>query len=113
MWRWGVISYLLAYFVVDYIIKINSVRALDVIISMIMVIYFAWHIYALRKCAPKKPKLTTSEKKEIRQQRKKELPKKLLRKLFLKEPMTKWNPITVATVIDVFSLAIFLGHVGK
>jgi hypothetical protein len=110
IWKWGLISYLLSYFVIDRIIKINDIRFVDVIISLLMTVYFGWHIYVLRKCSPKKPKLSAEEKKLLRLEARRQFTKKLLRKLFLQEPITKWDPVFVATVIDLFSLAIFLNY---
>jgi predicted membrane protein len=107
---WGISSYLISYFVVNRIIKINNIRAIDVIISILMMIYFAWHIYVLKKCSPKKIKLTKEEKKLLRIKNREEFKKKLFRKMFLQEPISKWDPILVCMVIDVFSLATFLNY---
>ncbi len=111
IWWWGVTSYLLSYFVIDRVIKINNIRSIDIIISVLMSVYFAWHIYVLKKCSPKKPVLSKEEKKKLRQEARKEFGKKFLRKLFLQEPISKWNPVLVTAVVDIFGISTFLGYV--
>lgn len=111
IWKWGFIGYLVSYFIVDRIIKINDIRFIDIVLSLLMIVYFSWHIYVLRKCAPKKPKLSVEEKKLLRLEARRQFFKKFARKLFLQEPITKWNPVFVATVVDLFSVAIFLSYV--
>jgi len=111
MWRWGATGYCLAYFVIDPIIKAVNIHAIDVIISLLAVCYFAWHFYVIKKCMPKEPKLSPEEKKKIRQEKRKELPKKLLRKIMLQEPISKFDPIFTVKIVDLFCIAIFLGYV--
>jgi len=110
---WGIIGYLVAYFIIDRIVKISDIRLVDIMVSLITSAYFAWHIYALKKCAPKKPKLTKEEKKLLREEARKNLGKKVMRKLLLQEPMTQWDPVFVSIVIDLFSIAIFVGYVVR
>jgi hypothetical protein len=113
IWWWGIAGYLVAFFIADRIIKISNFKTLDIIISLLMVVYFCWHFYALKKCAPKKPKLSAQEKKLLRQKARKNLGKKLLRKFFLQEPISKWDPIFVVLVIDIFCIASFLKYTFK
>jgi hypothetical protein len=108
IWWWGILSYLIAFFIVDLIIKKNDSLLIDSVISFIVCVYYAWHLYALRRCAPKKPKLTDEEKKILKNQRSQEMYKSFFRKLFLKEPITKWNTITVITILDI----LFFCHFG-
>lgn len=108
---WGIVSYLVSYFIINRIIKINDIRAIDVIISALAVIYFAWHIYVLKKCSPKKPILTKEEKKLLRIKARQEFKRKLLRKVFLQEPISEWNPVFVSMAVDVFSLVTFLRYI--
>jgi hypothetical protein len=65
----------------------------------------------LRKCSPKKPKLTKEEKELLKEQSKKERGKKFLRKLFLQEPITQTDPVFVTMVIDIFFIAHFGGYI--
>lgn len=111
IYYWGITAYLFSYFVTDRIVKINSIRFIDITISLLMVAYFIWHIYALKKCSPKKPKLTKEEKAAIRAEKRKEFGKRFLRKLFLQESVGKWDPVLVTIVVDLFSIAVFLGYV--
>ena len=108
---WGYIAYLFAFFVADKLVKINSLHSVDIIISATMVIYFSVHLYALKKCAPKKPKLSKEEKLKLREDSRKDFNKRLVRKLLLQESIKKWNPIFVTMVIDAFCMAHFLGYV--
>lgn len=109
---WGIVAYLLSYFVVDRLILGVNNRSLDVTLSVIGIIYFSWHIYVLRKCSPKKPKLSKEEKEYLKRQARKGLGKKILRKLFLQESVTNWNPVVVTIVIDVLFITHFLGYIA-
>ena len=114
IWWWGVGGYLAAYFLIDKLIEINNNRAIDTIISTLAAIYFAWHIYALKKCSPKKPKLSKEEKKKIRAEARRNFAKSFMRKLFLQEPISdNWDPVFITMVIDLFCIASFLGYLTK
>lgn len=113
IWWWGVLGYLVAYFIVDKIVKVSDLRSIDIIVSILTVIYFSWHIYVLRKCAPKKPQLSKEEKERIRLEQRRLRWKKFLRKLFLQEPISKWDPVVVTMVTDVFVIACFLDYVVR
>ena len=111
IWWWGVCGYLGAFFIANRIVKISNIRIIDILVSLLMIIYFSWHFYAMRKCAPKKPKLSKEEKKRLREEARKDFTKKLARKFFLQESITKWDPILVVLAIDAFSIATFLQYV--
>jgi hypothetical protein len=111
IWWWGICGYMVAFFIANRIVKISDSRIIDILVSLLMVIYFGWHFYAMRKCAPKKPKLNKEEKKRLREERRKDFGKRLARKFFLQESITKWDPIFIVLVIDVFSIATFLQYV--
>jgi len=110
---WGVIAYLVAFFIFDGVIKMLNIYAVTVVLSVIAIIYFTWHIYVLKKCSPKNPKLTKEEKQKIKEEKRKDLGKKIMRKLFLQESITKWDPIFVTIVIDAFCIAQFLSYITK
>jgi len=111
IWWWGVCGYMVAFFIANRIVKVSDSRIIDILVSLLMVIYFAWHFYAMRKCAPKKPKLSKEEKKRLREERRKDFGKRLARKFFLQESITKWDPIFIVLVIDAFSIATFLQYI--
>jgi len=111
IWRWGLIAYLSAYFVFDNLIQVIDWNPFDVMICLVMIVYFAWHIYVLRKCAPKKPKLSKEEKKRLRLENRRQMGKKIMRKLLLQESITKWDPVVVAIVIDLFCIAHFFIYI--
>jgi hypothetical protein len=110
IYYWGITAYLISYFIIDRIIQINNIRFIDITISLLTIAFFIWHIYAIKKCSPKKPKLTKEEKQAIREQARRELGKKLLRKLFLQESITKWDPAFITIIVDVFSISVFLSY---
>jgi hypothetical protein len=111
IWWWGATAYVVSYFIIDRIVKINDLKFFDITLSLLMVIYFGWHIYVLRKCAPKKPQLSKEEKERIRQEEKGNRSRKFFRKLLLQEPITSWDPVFITIVIDAFCIAHFLGYV--
>lgn len=113
IYYWGCIAWLFSFFVVDRIIKINPSQLFDTVVSIIVILYFICHIYILKKCSPKKPKLTKEEKQRLKEEARKDLAKKFMRKLFLQESVTKWNSVTVAMVLDAFFVAHFLNYISR
>lgn len=111
IWWWGVLAYVISYLILNRIVRTSNFRSVDIIVSLVAVIYFIWHIYALRKCAPKKPKLTKEEKQHLREEARKERGKRFMRKLLLQEPISKWDPVLVTTVMDLFCIAHFMSFV--
>jgi len=107
---WGFLAYLIAYFILNKIIFLVDIKTIDILVSILACIYFIWHIFVLHKCKPKKPDLSDEEKKKIELERKKEMPKKIIRKIFLREPIFKWNIISVITAVDLFAVAHFSGY---
>jgi len=107
---WGISAYVVAFFL-NKIIRASHIYIFGAAVSAILIGYFIWHIYALKKCSPKKPKLTKEENKKIREERRKEFPKKLMRKLLLQESFTKWDPVFVTIVIDAYCIAQFLDYI--
>ncbi len=113
IWWWGVVAYLISYFVMNKLVRTVDIKAIDILVSLIATVYFCWHFYVLRKCRPKKPKLTKEEKKIQKMKKRKEFGKKFFRKIFLQEPITKWDPIFITLVIDAFCVAHFFGYVVR
>lgn len=107
IYYWAMIAYLVA-FLLNKLLKLVNVYFFSAAISVSLIFYFIGHIYVLKKCSPKKPKLTKEEKQKLREERRKELPKKIMRKLLLQESITKWDPIFVTMVVDAFCIAHFL-----
>lgn len=113
VWYWGVPAYLSAFFIVNkLILSINS-AVFDFLMSLLMVVYFCWHAVALRKCTPKKPKLTPEEQKKLKEERRHNLGKSVARKLLLQEPITKANPGFTALMIDLLCITHFLSYLIK
>lgn len=112
IYYWGVIGYLVAYFIVNKAIVASKLIVVDIILSVIAICYFVWHFYVLKKCSPKKPKISKEEKKRLRAEARKGRSKRFFRKLFLKEPITKWDPVMVSFVADVFCITQFAGYIN-
>jgi hypothetical protein len=99
IWRFGLIGYLITFFIINKIILINKIIPINILLSLIPIIYFSWHIFALIKCTPKKPVLSKEDK--LKQKQEHQLMKSFFRKLFLQESLTKSNPILVTQIIDI------------
>ncbi len=108
---WGIPAYIFFYFVIDWLINVTNIFIIDLVFSSLAVIFFAWHIYAMFKCKPKKKKLTKEEKEELRKDRAKRLSKSFIRKLTLQESISKWDPITVTIVLDFYFVFLFLSYI--
>lgn len=107
---WGISAYVVA-FIANKIIRASHIYLFGAVVSAVLICYFVWHIYVLKKCSPKKPKLTKEEKQKLRAERRKEFPRKLMRKILLQESFTKWDPIFVTMVIDAYCVAQFLDYI--
>ena len=108
---WGLLSYAFFYLIVDSIILKVSYRFIDLTLSWIGAIYFIWHIYVVIKCSPKKPKPTPEEKKKMREERWRKAPRSFVRKLFLQEPISKWNPSAMTIAADLLFFTNFVGYI--
>lgn len=106
IWYWGVLTYVVFYVLINWLIGMIRWRILSAVICIFAAVYFGWHIYALLKCRPKKPKLSKEEKAQLKE--KHHFYKSFGRKFFLQEPWFKWNPITALVVIDILFLLHFL-----
>jgi hypothetical protein len=111
IYYWGVIGYVIAYFIVNKTILALDYAFVDAVLAILAIIYFIWHIYALKKCSPKKPKLSKEERKQLRAERRKEFFRSFLRKLLLKEPITKFNPVSTTIVFDLFAISNFVLYI--
>lgn len=104
---WGLIGYLIAYFIVNKLIYVINIRTIDVLFSLIAISYFVWHIFILFKSKPKQPILTAEEKKLADLAKKEQRSKVIMRKLLLREPIFKWNTVSVVTAMDLLCIAHF------
>ncbi|GDX36692.1 hypothetical protein LBMAG18_12030 [Alphaproteobacteria bacterium] len=104
---WGIPAYLLSYLVFNNLVRWIDLRFIDNFIAFIVSLYFAWHIYVLHRCKPKNPKLTPDEKKQLEISEKKDRAKRVMRKFLLREPLFKWNQVTVFTAFDLLFIAHF------
>jgi len=109
--KWGIYSYIIFFFVVDNIVKFNQIKFIDLLISSFAIVYFSWHIYALIKCKPVTPKISDEEKKKIRKEKIKNMPKSFLKKLFLQESIGKWNSVKVSIAADLYFITLFLSYI--
>ena len=105
LWVWGGGAYLLSFFI-NKLLLLTTLIFAKWIIAILVIAYFVWHIVVIKKCSPKKPALS----KEAKEKLKKDRARRFLRKLFLNEPITKWNPALVATVIDLYVIVCFIEY---
>jgi hypothetical protein len=108
LWVWGGGAYLVSFFI-DKFILITKIMFIKWILAILIMIYFIWHIFVIRRCSPKKAPLTAEEKELL----KKDRVNRFFRKLFLREPLTKWNPAFIATVIDIYAIVYFMEYLIK
>lgn len=108
---WGGIAYLACYFITRPLIHKSPYIILDALISLIIVAYFTLHIVLIKRNSPKKPALSKEEKKKLKEEAKKERTKRVIRKLLLKEPLTKWRPALVFGAIDLFIITTYIGYI--
>ena len=108
LWIWGGAAYLASLFI-NKLVLFTNLMLLKWFLSILVIAYFVWHIIIIRKCSPKKVPLSKEEKEQF----KKDRFNRFCRKLFLKEPITKWNPSLVATVIDIYVIVYFLEYLIK
>jgi hypothetical protein len=110
IWYWGVASLPIAYLLTKLII-FNKIIAIDILISLLVIIYYIWHIIVLQRCSPKIPKLTKEEKERFKEEHKGELFKHFTKKLLLQEPITKWNSTSFFTVLDLYIITVYSGYI--
>jgi hypothetical protein len=108
---WGIPVYLFFFFVVRELIFAIDFFAVGLILSSFVIMYCAWHIFALIKCKPKKVKLTKEQKLELKKDRAKRLSKSFVKKLLLQESISKWDPISITIAVDVYFILLFVERV--
>ena len=89
-------------FIFYFVYKINSYLQLHYfLVSWLLSLFFAWHIYAVYKCKPIENETLTKEEQQLVQIKK---PNSLLKKILLQEPISKpsWRQIVV--IIDILLL---------
>ena len=106
---WGIPAYLLTYFVLNKLVYLVNSNLFDKALSVLVIIYFIWHIYAVRRSVPKKPRISKEEKKRIKLQKKKDFGKNFMRKLLLQESITKWDSAFVSHMVDLLVIVHFFG----
>jgi hypothetical protein len=108
LWIWGGGAYLATFFI-NKLILFTKLLVLKWLICLLVIAYFVWHIIIIRRCSPKKPPVSAEEKERL----KKDRVKRFLRKLFLQEPFTKWDPAIIAMAIDLYVIVVFLEYLAK
>ncbi len=64
--------------------------------------FFVWHLIAVRRCSPKTIKLSKEEEKQLKIQQNQQRVQKLIHKLMLKEAIFNIQTNTFLTVIDFY-----------
>ena len=108
---WGGVAYIICYFILDPLMKASQFKAVDITISMIVTIYFIFHIILIKKNSPKKPKLSKKEQAKLKEEKKRNIGKTLIRKLLLKEPLTKFRPGLMFGAIDFLIITTYIGYI--
>jgi hypothetical protein len=106
IWGWGLFSYLASYLIFNKLIRATDIKFFQYSLSIILIIYFIWHIYVAIKCFPKAPKLSKEEKEKLKLQNG-GASRVFFRKLFLQESITKMNNRNVLIAIDLFAILHF------
>ncbi|MFT6331932.1 MAG: hypothetical protein ACJAW3_000254 [Lentimonas sp.] len=104
-WIWGVGAYIGAFFISKLITSLD-LKILTWVISILVITYFVWHITIIIKCSPKKQKLNKEERTSL----KKDRYNRWGRKLFLKEPLTKFKASTMVISINILAIISFVEH---
>lgn len=120
---WGGIAYVIYYFILRPIINLNIRTGtfldtrygleffVDYVLSLSIVFYLIFHIILIFKNRPKSPKLTKKQKEELKAQEKSQIRKRVLRKLLLQEPITKFRPWLVFIAIDLIIITHYSSRV--
>ena len=98
---WGISFYLVLFFILHPIMSHNPLWIINFIFAVIIIIYLILHIILLYKNKNIKPKLSPEEKRYQKELSQMSKTKRLTRKLFLQEPVTKWRPGLVFGAIDI------------
>ncbi|MFC1659749.1 hypothetical protein ACFL0U_04250 [Pseudomonadota bacterium] len=126
LWFWGVIPILIELIIIERFIYTVNIPAIEVLLGILILIYFIWHLVVIRKSIPE-CKLSRKERKELKRQRKEEKkrlkkekktggPKdffgSFMRKLLLKEPWGKFNLTRVVAAGDLLVITTHLLNVS-
>jgi hypothetical protein len=109
-WIWGGLFYFIFLFFAEDFVRNYKFDFIGKSLSALIVLYSIWHIYAVIKCAPKKPKLTEEEIKILKLNRPSFL-NSFSRKLFLQEPITKIESKRILILIDAYLIVHFFGFI--
>ena len=101
IWIYGPVGYFISYFVINNLIMISKITVVNCVLLAIMIAYFSWHIYQLRKCSVIKKRESKNSQKTVNISHY-GLARSFFRKFFLQESITKSNPILVAILIDLY-----------
>jgi hypothetical protein len=101
IWIYGPAGYLSSYFIINNLMMVFKNMGSNIALLAIIIAYFSWHIYQLRKCSLIKQQISKKSQKTINTPPR-SLARSFLRKLFLQESLTKSNPILVAILIDLY-----------
>ncbi len=114
IWIYGPAGYLSSYFIINNLMLAFKNMAPNIALLTIIIAYFSWHIYQLRKCSLIKQEILKKSQTTINTAPH-SLARSFLRKLFLQESLTKSNPILVAILIDLYfivsSVSCFLDSI--
>jgi len=108
VWRWAPMSYLVTYFIFYQMVKMFGMGFFSGLISLLVILFYIWHMVAIIRCSPKKKKLSKVEKKQKKLiESGSGVAKTLTKKLILQEPWFKTKNSSVVIVIDLLVITTF------
>lgn len=112
IWRWSVMSYLLTYFIFYKLVNVFGPGFVAGFISLLVILFYIWHIVAIVRCSPKKKKLTKAEKKQKKlTQSGGVIAKSFAKKFLLQEPWFRTKNSSFVIVIDLLIITFFVEYI--
>jgi hypothetical protein len=120
LWVWGVLPAMIDILIIERFIYKVHFNVIEIVLGMLIVSYFVWHLVAIRKNIPEY-NLPRAERKRLKAKRKKQriaekkknaesMWKGLLQKLLLKK---SWGKFSFTKVVVCLDLIVILTHVNN
>lgn len=110
IWGWALMSYLITYCVFYQSVHYFGLGIISSLISLIVIVFYLWHMVAIVRCRPKQKKLTKTEKKQKKLIDGSGIARSFVRKLLLQEPWFKTKTYTFVLVIDLLIITTFFEY---
>jgi len=113
IYYWGIAAYFVNFFILEALIIKNGIYIINFILSLLISLYFAWHIFAINRCKPKKESLSNVKKIVTKQQLRSKRLKNIFDKIFLRKSITNFNPPFIMTIVDLYIIASYLSRLYR